>query len=202
VPLFFLPDALEALIGLGQLDRAESLIEELEERGRELGREWAIATGARSRALLLAARGDVLGAVAAVDRGLAVLEDAEFPYELARMLLVAGVLQRRQRKRSEAKASFERAHAIFERVGARLWAQRAAAEIDRLGLRRGAGDELTPSEQRVAELVATGMSNREVAAALSVSPKTVEASVARVYRKLGIASRAELGARMADFLQK
>jgi len=202
VPLFFLPDALEALIALGQLDRAEALIDQLEERGRELAREWAIATGARSRALLLAARGDVPAAVANVDRALAVLENAEFPYELARTLLVAGILQRRQRKRSEAKASFERAYAMFERVRARLWAQRAAAEIDRLGLRRSSGEELTPSELRVAEHVARGMSNREVAAALSVSAKTVEATLSRVYRKLGISSRAELGAHMAESLQK
>jgi DNA-binding CsgD family transcriptional regulator len=202
VPLFFLPDALEALIAGAHLERAEALIKQLEDRGRELEREWAVATGARTRALLLAARGDVPGAAAAVDHALAALEGADFPYERARTLLVSGVLERRQRRRAQAKARFEEAHAVFEQVGARLWAQRAAAEIDRLGLRRGAGDELTPSEQRVAELVATGMSNREVAAALSVSPKTVEASLARVYRKLGIASRAELGARMADFLQK
>ena len=89
-----------------------------------------------------------------------------------------------------------------ERTGARLWAQRASAEIERLGLRRGSGEELTVSEQRVAELVAQGMSNREVAAALSVSTKTVEATLARVYRKFGISSRAELGGHMADFLQK
>jgi len=202
VPLFFLPDALEALIALGHLDRAEGLIDQLEDRGRALDRLWAVATGARSRALLLAARGDIPAAAAAVERALLVLESAEFPYERARTLLVGGVLERRQRKRAQAKASFEEAHAIFERVGARLWAQRASAEIDRLGLRRGAGEELTASEQRVAELVAKGMSNREVAAALSISAKTVEATLGRVYRKLGIASRAELGAHMAESLQK
>ena len=58
--------------------------------------------------------------------------------------------------------------------------------------------ELTPTERRVAELAATGLTNREVASAAFMSPKTVEANLARVYRKLGIASRAELGARMAD----
>jgi DNA-binding NarL/FixJ family response regulator len=68
--------------------------------------------------------------------------------------------------------------------------------MSRLGLRRGAAGELTASEGRIAELAATGFTNREVAAALFVSPKTVEASLARVYRKLGIRSRAELGARM------
>jgi len=202
VPLFFLPDALEALIALGRLDRAEPLVGLLEDRGRALERGWAVGTALRCRALLLAARGDVDGAREAIEGSLAVLEGAEFPFELARSLLVAGVLERRQRQRARAKESFERAREIFERVGARLWAERAAAEIDRLGLRRGSGEELTASEQRVAELVATGMSNREVAAALSVSAKTVEATLGRVYRKLRISSRAELGARMAQSLQK
>jgi DNA-binding NarL/FixJ family response regulator len=78
-----------------------------------------------------------------------------------------------------------------------MWAEQARAELGRVGLRR-APDELTPTERRVAELAATGLTNREVASAAFMSPKTVEANLARVYRKLGIASRAELGARMAD----
>ena len=71
-------------------------------------------------------------------------------------------------------------------------------ELDRIGLRRAAPGELTASERRVAELAAAGLTNREVAARLFMSPKTVEANVARAYRKLGIRSRAELGARLAD----
>ncbi len=67
-----------------------------------------------------------------------------------------------------------------------------------MGLRRAAPAELTPGEQRIAELAATGLTNREVAAAAFVSAKTVEANLARAYRKLGIRSRAELGARMAE----
>jgi DNA-binding NarL/FixJ family response regulator len=150
----------------------------------------------------VAARGDADAAADVVGPALDELERADFPFELGRTLLVAGVIQRRKRQRARAKTSFEQAREIFERMGARLWADRARAELDRVGLRRGSGEGLTASERRVAELAATGMSNRDVAAALSVSPKTVEASLARVYRKLGIASRAELGARMADFLQK
>ena len=66
-----------------------------------------------------------------------------------------------------------------------------------MGLRRSAPGELTAGERRVAELAAGGLTNREVAARAVISPKTVEANLARVYRKLGITSRAELGARMA-----
>ena len=123
------------------------------------------------------------------------------PLELARTQLVRGVLERRARRRGDAKRSFEQALAIFERAGARVWAERARAELDRLGLRRSSGEELTEAERRVAELAAGGLTNREVAAALYMSPKTVGANLTRIYRKLGINSRAELGARMAKRLQ-
>jgi DNA-binding CsgD family transcriptional regulator len=120
------------------------------------------------------------------------------PYELGRTLLVCGQVQRRARRRSDAKASFERAQALFAEIGARLWADRAAAELARVGLRHGSPDVLTETERRIAELAASGLTNKEIAAAAFVSPKTVEANLARVYRKLGIRSRAELGARMAQ----
>ena len=84
----------------------------------------------------------------------------------------------------------------FERVGARLWAQRARAELDRVGIRRSSA-ELTEGERRVAELVASGKTIAEAAALLFVSPRTAEANLSRVYRKLDISSRAELGAVMA-----
>jgi len=201
VPAFFLPDALEALIALGQLERAEALIDSLEGRGRELDRAWALATGARCRGLLLAARGDVTGAADAVERAVVEHERLEMPFELARTLLVKGVVERRARRRARAKRSFERALEIFDRLGAKLWAERAQRELARVGLRRASGYELTAAERRVAELAAQGFTNRQVAAALFISPKTVEANLTRVYRKLGIASRAELGARMAAPLQ-
>ena len=68
------------------------------------------------------------------------------------------------------------------------------AEAERLGLVRSDEQALTPSEARIARLAASGMTNREVAAKLFISPKTVESNLARVYDKLGIRSRAELGA--------
>jgi DNA-binding NarL/FixJ family response regulator len=86
---------------------------------------------------------------------------------------------------------------VFEQLGARSWTERTKAELDRVGLRRAPND-LTPTERRVAELAATGLTNREVASKAFLSPKTVQANLARVYRKLGINSRAELGARMAE----
>jgi DNA-binding NarL/FixJ family response regulator len=128
-------------------------------------------------------------------------EQLAMPFERARTLLVKGVIERRARRRGQAKMSFERALEIFEHIGARLWAERARAELDRVGLRRTSGADLTEGERRVAELTAKGLANREVAAALFMSPKTVEANLSRAYRKLGIRSRAELGARMAELVQ-
>ena len=120
------------------------------------------------------------------------------PFERARTLLVKGQIERRARRRGRAKESFEQALEIFEHIGARLWADRARAELERVGLRRTSGGGLTEGERRVAELSAQGLTNRQVAAALFMSPKTVEANLARAYRKLGIRSRAELGALMAQ----
>ncbi|HSB37041.1 MAG TPA: helix-turn-helix transcriptional regulator, partial [Thermoanaerobaculia bacterium] len=90
------------------------------------------------------------------------------------------------------------AREIFDSAGSARWAQQAQTEIDSIGLRPSAeGDELTPSEERVVKLVADGLSNKEVAAALVVSPKTVEAHLGRAYRKLGVRRRSELSALLA-----
>ncbi len=87
---------------------------------------------------------------------------------------------------------------LFERLGAPVWADRARGELARVGLRHRSPHELTATELRIAELAAGGLTNREVATAAFMSPKTVEANLSRVYRKLGIRSRAELGARMVS----
>src|SRR5207245_7528637 len=82
--------------------------------------------------------------------------------------------------------------------GAALWAKKARTELGRLGLHPGSGLGLTKTEQRVAALTASGLTNREVADQLFISPKTVEANLSRIYAKLGVRSRTELAARMAD----
>jgi DNA-binding NarL/FixJ family response regulator len=114
------------------------------------------------------------------------------PFERARTQLLLGQLQRRQRKRQAAAASLREALDTFERLNTPLWADRARTDLARTTTRSGIA-ALTPSEQRVAELAATGMTNRAVAAELFISPKTVDTNLSRIYRKLGIHSRAELG---------
>jgi DNA-binding CsgD family transcriptional regulator len=194
-------NAAEAAVALGELERAEQIGNFLEEHGKRTNHRWSLATGARVRALIAAARGDLEGALAAAEQALERHDQLPMPFERARTLLVKGVIERRARMRGHAKSSFEQALEIFEHMGARLWADRARAELDRVGLRRTSGHELTEGERRVAELAAKGLTNREVAAALFMSPKTVEANLSRAYRKLGISSRAELGAQMAELAQ-
>lgn len=190
----FLPDALEALIGVGQLDRAATLLERFAERAYALDRRWAIAGAESCRGLLAAARGDLESAVSAATAAVERWESLEMPVDLGRALLSLGRIQRRRGERRAARATLARALGVFQDRGAPLWAERAEAELRRIPIRR-APAELTETEQRVAALVAEGRTNREVARALFMAPKTVEANLMRVYGKLGIRSRAELGAR-------
>jgi DNA-binding CsgD family transcriptional regulator len=119
------------------------------------------------------------------------------PFERARTLLVCGIVERRARRRAAARASLEEASGEFERLGARVWAERARAEITRLGGRgETATNGLTVTERRVAELAASGRSNKEIAAALFVTVHTVEVHLSRVYAKVGVRSRAQLSNRL------
>ena len=185
------PYALDALAATGRVEEASRLVDELELEARTIQSPWALAIATRCRGLL-SANEEVLESALAYDA------DERWPFERGRTLLALGRVQRRARRKAAAKESLERALEIFEELPAPLWAQRAREELGRIGLRRAAPGELTASERSVAELAAAGLTNREVAARLFMSPKTVEANVARAYRKLGIRSRAELGARLAD----
>jgi ATP/maltotriose-dependent transcriptional regulator MalT len=191
----FLVDAIEALIQLDRGDEAEPLIDALERNGERQDRAWMLAAGARGRSMLLAAGGDVDTASAIAARALTEHDRLQMPFGRGRTLLLLGQLQRRQRRKDAASASLQEALGIFERLHVPLWADRARAELARANVGPQSA-QLTPSEQRVAELAATGLKNRDVATALFISPKTVEANLARIYRKLGIKSRAELGRHM------
>ena len=194
----FLPDEIEALIGLGELDEAESLLAPLERRAQMLDRAWALAAAARCRAMLQAARGDLPQALGTLERALEANGRVEQPFELGRTLLVAGTVHRRARKWGTARALLERALAVFEELSAPLWADKGRAELRRIGGRPTTAARLTPTEDQVAGLVATGRTNREVADALFMSVNTVEANLSRIYHKLGVRSRTELGAKLAS----
>jgi DNA-binding CsgD family transcriptional regulator len=190
-------DHVEAVVALGDVERAERLVARLDERSRAFPRPWNLVMAARSRALLAAASRNLDEAMNALEEALVHHERLDLPFELARTWLAKGLVHRRRKEKRLAKNALERARDMFDRLGATLWADKALHELGRVGLRRSKGDELTATEARVAELAAGGLTNREVGQRLFLSPKTVEANLARIYRKLGVSSRAELGAVMA-----
>ena len=193
-PAYFrvVSDEVEALVALGRLDQAEALLVPFEESGRNLDRAWTIATGARCRALMLATRGDLVGASAAADEAVRVHDRLPLPFELGRTLLVRGTVERRAKRKREARDTLTKALEVFDGLGAALWADKTRAELARIGGRAPSSLDLTPTEEKVAALVAAGSTNREAADALFVSVHTVEANLKRIYRKLGVRSRTEL----------
>ncbi|MDT5017477.1 MAG: hypothetical protein QOD39_3637 [Mycobacterium sp.] len=194
----FVPDAVEAMVSLGRIDEARPMIEALERNGSRLDRSWMLAIAARCRAMVLASAGDVEAAEQAARQAMAEHDRLAMPFERARTQLLLGQLQRRQRQKQSAADTLAEALRTFEALGAPLWADRARAEMGRTNVTGRRVSVLTPSEQRVGELAASGMTNRDIAASLFVSAKTVEANLTRIYRKLGIRSRAELGRLMGQ----
>src|SRR5581483_5980219 len=187
---------LEALVEAGRLDDALETIAWVEEKGRRADRAWHAAVAARGRALVAAARGDLEDAAGEVARALRAHERLPQPFELARTLLVQGQVERRAKRRASAREALTRALELFDSLGAALWAERTAAELARIpGRTRGSG-ELTETERRVAELVAQGLANKQVASRLFISVRAVEANLSRVYAKLGVRSRTELASRL------
>ena len=191
-------DRIEALIGVGALDEAEGALEPFAARARSIRRATVLANAERCRALLAAARGDLDGAVATIDAAVTHHATRTLPLELGRTLLAKGQIHRRRKEKGKAREALEAALAIFDRLGAAPWSVRTRAELDRVGLSRRRPDELTSTEQQIASLAASGLTNRVIAERAFLSPKTVEANLARVYEKLRIHSRAELGRAMAQ----
>lgn len=195
----FVPDEIEALLAIGDLEQATTLLETFEGRARELNRTWALAAGARCRALVFAANNDLDAAVRAVDEALEHHKNLGMPLELGRTLLQQGRIHRRRREKRAAKDALQAALNVFQQLGAQLWSARARSELERVGLRPPATDDLTGTELAVARLAAQGRTNREIASALFLSPKSVDGVILRIYGKLGIQSRAELGSRMSAY---
>ena len=140
------------------------------------------------------------GAVAELERALELHEGVPIPLELGRTQLVCGTAQRRARRWRAARESLESAGRTFKAIGARVWAERSRAELSRLGGRPPSSGALTATERRVAGLVAQGLQTKQVAAALFVSPKTVEGHLTRIYGKLDVHSRTELAHRLGESL--
>jgi len=185
---------LDALVELGELDEADTLADEIWSHGYAFDRPLERATALRGRGLVLAARGDLTAGQAELERSLAEHDRLTWPFERARTLLALGGVRRRAKHKRAAREVLRQAKAVFDELGARLWSAKAAAELARIGGRSAGTGSLTPTERHVAELVAQGRTNTEVAAVLFLSVKTVAAHLTHVYAKLDLRSRGELAA--------
>ena len=192
------PELVEALIEIGESGEAEAVVGRLHRLAEQQEHPWGLVTAERCAALQkLALRYDEDAArrlgQAAEEYGVLGLH-----FERARSLLTIGRAQRRHRKWAASRRSLAEASAAFEELGSSGWAEEARSELARVGARRPrAPGELRPSEQRVVELAAQGLSNKEIAAALYVTVNTVEVHLARAYATLGVRSRAQLASRLA-----
>ncbi|MFE1320342.1 AAA family ATPase [Kitasatospora phosalacinea] len=186
------PDLAQALLAVGRHDEADDLLTDTHRTATELGRTSVLPALERARALLDAARGDHNGAARRLTEAAEHLR--HLPLERGRTLLALSHTERRARRRAGARTAAQQAADLFTAHGARPWADAATHALHRLEPAPNGDDRprLTSAEERCARLAAAGASNRDIAAALTVSVKTVEATLTRVYRKLDVHSRVQL----------
>ena len=189
------PELAEALTRAGQAEAGRRAAVTYADKAREKGQPWAMARAARGLALTA----DAQSQTGQFEQALALHAGAVDAYEEARTQLAFGASLRRRRRRVAARPHLRAALSTFERLGAAPWASTAAQELDATGetpQRRGTDplDLLTPQELQIARMLGAGRTTREAAAALFLSPKTVEYHLRHVYTKLGIHSRGELAA--------
>ncbi|HEY1273435.1 MAG TPA: AAA family ATPase [Thermoleophilaceae bacterium] len=182
---------IEALLELGRTDAAADLLDTWEADAKRLGLDWVLAHANRCRGFVAAARGEVEAAQTLFEQAIARHQAVGDPFGRARALLALGVARRRDRQKRAAREAIGTALEAFDAMGAAGWAARARAELGRIG-GRTREEGLTAAERRVAALVAEGRTNREVAATLFVSERTVQTHLSHVYAKLGVRSRTEL----------
>jgi class 3 adenylate cyclase/DNA-binding CsgD family transcriptional regulator len=181
------------LAGLGERERARTLAEEEVELARTWGAPRAIGVALRAQGLVLGGAGGLASLREAVE----VLESSPARLELARALVDLGAALRRANQRAESRDYLRRGLELAHRSGAGALEELAQAELAATGARPrrpvvSGVDALTPSERRVAEMAAENMTNKDIAQALFVTPKTVEVHLSSVYRKLDISSRSQL----------
>jgi DNA-binding CsgD family transcriptional regulator len=188
-----LPELVEAAVRAGRPDDAAAALEELGSRARASGTDWGLGLAARSRALTSTGPAAEEHYREAVER----LSSCRMATYLARTHLVYGEWLRREGRRQDAREQLRTAHEMLSGMGAEAFAARAARELSATGEHPRARsvqatDALTSQELHIARLVATGATSREVGAQLFLSPRTIEAHLRNIFRKLGITSRRQL----------
>ncbi|MGW9208824.1 helix-turn-helix transcriptional regulator [Embleya sp. NPDC055664] len=195
-------DLAEALVAVGDHDQARAVVAEVGEAAQRLGRDGVFASLSRADALVRGESGDLAGAAECLRTTAERHRELGLPMEHGRDLLALGVVELRRRHPAAALAAWRGAELAFVHTAARPWLDQVRTELERVTFAddpaagRPAAEArsraLTPAEHRVAEMVGDGATNREIATRLFLSAKTVESTLTRVYRKLGIRSRAEL----------
>jgi DNA-binding CsgD family transcriptional regulator/tetratricopeptide (TPR) repeat protein len=188
---YFVPDMVDAAVRLGEPRRAGEPVERFAAWAGAAGQPWADAVLLRCRALLADDPEPHFGAAVRAD-------DGSRPWETARTRLAYGEWLRRERRKNDARRHLRAAAEVFDRLGARPWSQRAAAELRAAGepVTTPAGADplavLSPQELQVVRLARTGLTNREIAARLFLSPKTVSYHLYRAFPKLNVSGRHQL----------
>jgi DNA-binding CsgD family transcriptional regulator/tetratricopeptide (TPR) repeat protein len=183
----------EAAAAAGDPGQARAALEAFRSTAGARPPAWVFPIALRAEAAIALADGDPGAAIAALEASLAA-PDLPAP-DRARSLLALGTARRRNRELARARETLTEARAAFAAIGTPPWIAAVDRELGRIpGRRRSDDPELTTAEARIAELVAAGRSNRDAAAELTLSVKTIEVTLTRVYEKLGVRSRSELAA--------
>jgi DNA-binding CsgD family transcriptional regulator len=188
-------DYIETLLKLDRTGEALDLLDRWEADATRVGRGWVLAQTTRCRGLVAASCGDQVEAIALLERAVTQHEACRDPLGSARTLLSLGILRRRALQKRSSREAIEAALERFESAGADGWAHTARGELGKIGGRKHQ-TELTAAESRVADLVAKGHTNREVATELFLSQRTVASHLTHIYTKLGLRSRTELARRL------
>ncbi|MBJ7340217.1 helix-turn-helix transcriptional regulator [Mycolicibacterium sp.] len=191
VKTFAAADYVEAAMRVGQPDRAEQAALTLRAWAAHVQAPWALALAARCDALLAD------GSEEHFARAAALHAEGSRPFDAARTELLRGEFLRRRRSRARARTHLRAACEVFEGLGAAPWTERARGELRATGETARTRDpstvtRLTPQELQIARLVGAGGTNREIAAELFLSPRTIDYHLHKIFTKLGISSRAQL----------
>ena len=192
------PDLVEALAELGATHEAAAVTARLTELAEALEHPWGLATAKRCEGVIRLDAKRHEQSAAALNEAAASYEALGLRFDHARTLFALGRGLRRLRKWGDARRTLDQAIAVFEEIGSSGWVESARSELSRVGARRPTpAGKLTPTEQRIAELAAEGLANKEIARTLVVTVHTVEVHLSHAYAKLGIRSRSQLAARLS-----
>ncbi len=192
------PDLVEALAELGATHEAAAVTARLTELAEALEHPWGLATAKRCEGVIRLDAKRHEQSAAALNEAAASYEALGLRFDHARTLFALGRGLRRLRKWGDARRTLDQAIAVFEEIGSSGWVESARSELSRVGARRPMpAGKLTPTEQRIAELAAEGLANKEIARTLVVTVHTVEVHLSHAYAKLGIRSRSQLAARLS-----